>query len=281
MWELDCEEGSALKNWCFWTVVLEKIESPLDCKEIQPVHSKGDQSWVFIGRNDAKAETPVLWPLHAKSWLIGKDSDGGRGWGQEEKWTTEDKMAGWHHWLDGREFEWTPGVGDGQRGLACCDSWGRKDSDMTERLNWTELNWCRQSNHMWITAVIFLDNLRFFFPSYLLVGTLIWCCLRDIFEHFIKPLALSLCYCIFKKHIVLFSAPLFIISFFLVSLGIFYFCISTFIVGCLAYTYQKYSKAPLHIHHIFKKADRNVGKHVKYSSRNVHWYNHLGNQIEV
>ena len=137
---LDCEESWASKNWWFWTVVLGKtLESPLDCKEIQPVHSKGDQSWVFIGRNDAKAETPILWPPHLKSWLIGKDSDAGRDWGQEEKGTTEDEMAGWHHWLDGRESEWTPGVGDGQGGLACCDSWGQKESDTTERLNWTEL----------------------------------------------------------------------------------------------------------------------------------------------
>ena len=123
-----------------WTVVLEKmLESPLDCKEIQPVHSEGDQPWVFFGRNDAKAETPVLWPPHVKSWLIGKDSDAGRDWRQEEKGTAEDEMAGWHHWLDGHEFEWTPGVGDGQGGLACCDLWGHKESDTTERLNWTEL----------------------------------------------------------------------------------------------------------------------------------------------
>ena len=102
MWELDCEESWARKNWCFWTVVLEKtLESPLNCKEIQPVHSKGDQSWVFFGRNDAESETPVLWPPHAKSWLIGKDSDAGRDWGQEKKGMTEDEMAGWHHWLDG------------------------------------------------------------------------------------------------------------------------------------------------------------------------------------
>ena len=95
IWELDCEEGWAPKNWCFWTVVLEKtLESPLDCKKIQPVHSKGDQSWDFFGRTDAKAETPVLWPPHAKSWLLGKDSDAGRDWGQEEKGTTEDEMAG-------------------------------------------------------------------------------------------------------------------------------------------------------------------------------------------
>ena len=141
MWELDCEESWAPKNWCFWTVVLEKtLESPLDCKEIQPVHPKGDQSWVFFGRTDAKAETPILWPPHAKCWLIGKDSDAGRDWGQEEKETIEDEMAGWHHQLDGREFEWSPGVGDGQGGLACCNSWGRKESDMTEGLDWTELN---------------------------------------------------------------------------------------------------------------------------------------------
>ena len=139
MWELDCEEGWA-PNWCFWTVVLEKtLESPLDSKEIQPVHSEGDQSWVFFGRNDAKAETPVLWPPDAKSWLIGKESDAGRDWGQEEKGMTEDEMAGWHHQLDGRESKWTPGVGDGQGGLECCDSRGRKESDTTEQLNWAEL----------------------------------------------------------------------------------------------------------------------------------------------
>ena len=100
---------------------------------------KGNQPWDFFGRNDAKAETPVLWPPHVKIWLIEKDSDAGRDWGQEEKGTTEDEMAGWHHWLDGRESEWSPGVGDGHGGLACCDSWGHKESDTTERLNWTEL----------------------------------------------------------------------------------------------------------------------------------------------
>ena len=106
MWELDCEESWTPKNWCFWTVVLEKtLESPLDCKEIQPVHPEGDQSWVFIGRTDAEAETPILWPPHVKSWLIGKDPDAGRDWGQEEKGMTEDEMAGWHHWLNELEFE--------------------------------------------------------------------------------------------------------------------------------------------------------------------------------
>ena len=138
MWELDCKERWVPKNWCFWTVVLEKtIESPLNCKKIQPVHF-GDQPWDFFGRSDAKAETPVLWPLHAKSWLIGKDSDAGRDWGQEEKGMTEDEMAGRHHQLDGCESEWTPGVGDGHGGLLCCNSWGRKELDTTEWLNWTE-----------------------------------------------------------------------------------------------------------------------------------------------
>ena len=119
--------------------MLEKtLDSPLDCKEIQPVHSEGDQPRDLFGGNDAKAKTPVLWPPHVKSWLIGKNSDAGRDWGQEEKGTTEDEMAGWHHWLDGRGSEWTPGVGDGQGGLACCDSWGHKESDMTKRLKWTE-----------------------------------------------------------------------------------------------------------------------------------------------
>ena len=141
MWELDCEESWALKNWCIWTVMLEKtLESPLDCRKIQPVHSEGDQSLVFFGRNDNEGETPVLWPPHEKSWLIGKAPDAGRDWGQEEKGTTEDEMAGWHHWLDGRESEWTLGVGDGVGGLACCDSWGCKELDLTEQLNWTELN---------------------------------------------------------------------------------------------------------------------------------------------
>ena len=140
MWELDCEEGLAPKNWCFWSVVLEKtLESPLDCKEIQAVPSEGDQPWDFFGRNDAKAETPALWRPHAKSWLIGKDSDSETDWGQEEKGTTEGEMAGWHHWLDEHESEWTPGVGDGQGGLASCDLWGCKESDTTERLIWSDL----------------------------------------------------------------------------------------------------------------------------------------------
>ena len=148
MWELDCEEGWVPKNWCFWTVVLEKtLESSLDCKEIQPVHSEGDQPWDFFRRNDAKAETPVLWPPHVKSWLIGEDSDAGRDWWQEEKGMTEDQMAGWHHWLDGCESEWTLGVGYEQGGLAYCDSWGGKESDTTEQLNWTELTSMKSFNN--------------------------------------------------------------------------------------------------------------------------------------
>ena len=150
MWELDCEESWALKNWCFWTVVLEKtLESPLDCKEIQPVHLKGDQSWVFIGRTNAEAETLILWPPDVKRWLIGKDPDAGRDWGQEVKGTTEDEMAGWHHWLDPHEFGWTLGVGDGQGGLAYCDSWGRKESDIPEQLNWTDWRHTYSSN-IWV-----------------------------------------------------------------------------------------------------------------------------------
>ena len=111
MWELDHKEGWALKNWCFWTVVLKKtLESPLDCKEIQPVHPKGKQFWIFIGRTDAKAEAPILWPPDAKNLFIGKDPDAGKDWRQEEKGMTEDEMVGWHHRLDGHEFEQVPGL---------------------------------------------------------------------------------------------------------------------------------------------------------------------------
>ena len=139
MWWLDCEESWAPKNWCFWIVVLEKtLEGPLGCKEIQPVHPKGAQSWVFTERTDAEAETPILCPPHAKSWLIWKDPDAGRDWGRE-KGTTEDEMAGWHHQLDGHEFECILGVGDGQGGLVCCNSWGHKELGTTEQLNWTDL----------------------------------------------------------------------------------------------------------------------------------------------
>ena len=131
MWELDCEETWAPKNdasilWCWRRFLRVPWTARTSNQSILE-----NQSWVFFGRTDAKTETPIPWPLHAKSWLIGKDSDAGRDWGQEEKGTAEDEMAGWHHWLDGHEFEWTPGVGDGQGGLVCCSSWGRKESDTT------------------------------------------------------------------------------------------------------------------------------------------------------
>ena len=127
MWGLGYKKSWVLKNWCFWTVVLEKsLESPLDCKEIQPVNPKGNQSWVFIGRTDVEAETPILWLPDAKGWLIWKDPDAGKDWGQEQKGMTEDEMVGWYHCLNGHEFGQTPGVGDGQGGLACCSSWGHR-----------------------------------------------------------------------------------------------------------------------------------------------------------
>ena len=171
----------------FWTVVLEKtLESPLDCKEIQPVHPKGDQSWVFIGRTDVKAETPVLRPPDTKSWLTGKDPDVGKDWGQEEKGMTENKMVGWHHRLDGHGFGWTLGVGDGQGGLECCPSWG-----------------CRVG-HNWVTELNWLKDLVlpfwFMFSGYFVVPLFFSCFLTDflcglitIFYSLI-PLSLSFVY---------------------------------------------------------------------------------------
>ena len=141
MWELDHKEGWSLKNWSFWTVVLEKtLESPLDCKETQSVYPKENQSWIFIGKTDAEAETPIIWPPDAKNWLIGKDPDTGKDGMQEEKGSTEDEMVGWHHQLNGHEFEQALGVDDGQGSLDYCSPWGRKESDMTEGLNWSENN---------------------------------------------------------------------------------------------------------------------------------------------
>ena len=141
------KEGWAPKNWCFWTVVLEKtLDSPLDFKKIKPMHPKGNQSWIFIGRTDAEAETPILWPPNVKSWLILKDPDAGKDWRQEKR-MTEDEMVGWHHWLGGHEFEQAPGVGDRQWRLVCYSPCGCKESDRTEQLNWTELNWSEMISH--------------------------------------------------------------------------------------------------------------------------------------
>ena len=139
MWELAYKESWALKNWYFWSVVLEKtLEGSLDCKEIQPVYPKGNQSWISIIRTNVEAETPILWPPNAKNWLIWKDLDAGKDWRWVEKGTTEDEMVGWHHWLDGHEFELALGFGDGKGSLACCSPWGHKRLDTAEQLNWTE-----------------------------------------------------------------------------------------------------------------------------------------------
>ena len=141
MWELNHKESWPSSNWCFWSVVLENtLESPLDCKEIKAVSPKRNQSWIFIGRIDAEAETSILLPPDVKNWFTGKDPDARKDWRQEEKGMKGDEMIGWHHWLDGYGFGWTPGVDDGQGGLVCCGSWGRNESDTTEQLNWTEVN---------------------------------------------------------------------------------------------------------------------------------------------
>ena len=143
MWELDHKEGWALKNWCFWPVALEKIlESPLDNKEIQPASPKGNQSWIFIGRTNAEA--PILWPPDSKSQLTGKDPDAGKDWGQEEKGGTEDELVGWHHWLNGHEFEQTPGDGGGQGSLACCSPWVTKSQTCLS--DWTIVQWRNLAN---------------------------------------------------------------------------------------------------------------------------------------
>ena len=185
MWELDYKESWVSKNWCFWTVVLEKtLESPLDCKEIQPVYPKRNQSWIFIGRTDAEAETPILWPPYVKNWLIGKDPDAVKDWGQEEKGTTEDEMVGWHHRLNGHEFEYAPGVGDGQGGLACCSPWSHKELDTPEWLNWTDCTFWYQiwNASVWpwivISWIINISNLlsACFLPVYqvLYMNYVIW-----------------------------------------------------------------------------------------------------------
>ena len=142
MWELDYKECWSQKNWCFWTVVSEKtLDSPLDCKEIQPVHLKGNLSWMFIVRTDVEVETPILWPPHVKSWLIWKDPDAGKDWRQEEKGIADDEMLGWHHWLNGHEFEQALGDGEGQGSQVSCSPWGHKESNMTERLSIKRVTW--------------------------------------------------------------------------------------------------------------------------------------------
>ena len=162
MWELDCEESWAPKNWCFWTVVLEKtLESPLDCKEIKPVNPKGNQSWIFIGKTNAEAS--ILWPSDVKNWLTGKDLDSGKGWRQKENAMTEDEMVGWHYRLNGHEFEQDSGVGDGQGSLGYCSPWSHKESDMTERLNWTELNWTYARSQIARNSEITMSQAFFFF----------------------------------------------------------------------------------------------------------------------
>ena len=158
MWELDYKESWAPKNWCFWTVGLEKTREFLGLQQDPTSPSKGNQSWIFIGRTDAEVETPILWPPDAKSWFIWKDPDAGKDWRREDK-GIEDEMVGWHHRLDGHEFGWTLGVGDGQGGLVCCGSWGRKDSDTTEQLNWTELQ-PHKCIHAWKPTQSCNKNLR-------------------------------------------------------------------------------------------------------------------------
>ena len=136
MWKLVHKESWTPKNWCFWTVVLEKtLESLLDSKDIKSVNPKGNQPWIFIGRTDAEVETPIFWPPDAKNWFIEKGLDAGKDWRQEEKWMTQDKMVGYHYWLDGHEFEHSLGVGNGQGRLVCCNPWSCKESDMNEWLN--------------------------------------------------------------------------------------------------------------------------------------------------
>ena len=158
MWEFEYKESWALKNWRFWSVVLEKtLESPLDWKETQPVNPKGNQSWIFLGRTDAEAEAPILWLPDAKNWLTGKDPDAGKDWRQEEKGMTEDEMVRWYHRLDGHEFEQALAGGDGQGSLACCSPRGLNESDTTEWLNWTELSLSPACNYLSVMlAVVFL-----------------------------------------------------------------------------------------------------------------------------
>ena len=153
MWELDCEESWALKNWCFWTVLLEKtLESPLDCKEIKSVNPKGNQSLIFFGRTNAEAEILILWPPDAKCWLIGKDPDSGKVWRQEEKGMSENEIFGWHHWLNGPEFEQALEIGNRQGSLACCSPWGCKELDI-----WLS-NWTKHMEATYMSTIRWVDK---------------------------------------------------------------------------------------------------------------------------
>ena len=169
----DYKGSWAPKDWCFWTVVLEKtLESPLDCKEIQPVYPKGNQSWIFIGRTDAEAQ--IIWPPDVKNWLIGKDLDAGKDWRWEEKGMTEDEMVGWHHGLHGHKFEQAPGIGDGQGSLACCSPWGHKESDTTERLNWIILRRVLTLTSNEYTSIHFVT------PHRIIINSFPYSCCSDI-----------------------------------------------------------------------------------------------------
>ena len=189
MWELDHKESWVPKNWCFWIVVLEKtLESPLECKEIQPINPKGNQSWLFIERTDAEAEAPIVWPPVARGWLIRKDPDAGKDWRQKEKGITKDEMVGWHHRLEGHEFEQAPRVGDGWGSLACCSPWGHKESDMTEQMNWTEVrnshrlgkNTYSYVSNKQASVVLCYGNLEFVMAPYLIQVMVLPCLIQVI-----------------------------------------------------------------------------------------------------
>jgi len=175
MWELDYKESWGPKNWCFWTVVLEKtLESPLDCKEIQPVNPNGYKSWMFIAKTDVETETPIIWLPDEKRWLIGKDPDAGKDWGQEEKGTTEEEMVRWLHQFNGHGFGWTLGVGDGQGVLECCGSWCRKESDMSDRLNWLPLSISMETSPSVFPFFCASLNLSVSIIYYGLEGVILW-----------------------------------------------------------------------------------------------------------
>ena len=176
-------------------MVLEKtLESPLDCKEIQPVHSKVNQPWIFIGRTDAEAETPILWLPDAKNWHFWKDPNAGKDWRQEEKGMTEDEMVGWHHWLNGREFEQAPGIGDEQGNLACYSPWGCKESDTTEQLKWTELESIHLKNPQPLSPKCIL------FPTLFFLGDPNWMPLTSLLYLLFLTSSFAFAVCLFRLH---------------------------------------------------------------------------------